>query len=74
MNFSKKLSFQFEYFRALQNEEHQSMSNNFRAIQELGDRVVLYNINYYENLSTKTTSTGSNWLSKMIQSLTNLIL
>jgi len=39
---------QFEYFRALKNEEQHSMSNNFRAIQELGDRIVLFNINYYE--------------------------
>ncbi len=26
------------------------MSNNFRAVQPLGDRVVLYNVNFYEKL------------------------
>lgn len=24
------------------------MSNNFRAVQPLGDRIVLYNVNFYE--------------------------
>lgn len=39
-----KTFLQFQDFRALQNEESHSMSNNFRAIQPLGDRVVLYNV------------------------------
>jgi len=34
---------QFESFRSLLNEEETPMSNNFRAVQPLGDRVVLYN-------------------------------
>lgn len=40
--------FQFQAFRNLLNEEENSMSNNFRSIQPIGDRVVLYNINYDE--------------------------
>lgn len=39
---------QFAKFRALRNEESQSMSNNFRAVQPLGDRIVLYNCKEYE--------------------------
>jgi len=39
---------QFEDFRALRNEEAASMSNNFRAVQPLGDRIVLYNVHMYE--------------------------
>ncbi|KAJ6646133.1 Carbonic anhydrase 7 [Pseudolycoriella hygida] len=39
---------QFEDFRALVNEESHSMSNNFRAVQPLGDRIVFYNVNYFE--------------------------
>lgn len=42
--------FQFEDFRSLRNEEDHTMSNNFRAVQPLGDRVVLYNVNWYESL------------------------
>lgn len=41
---------QFEDFRSLRNEEDHTMSNNFRAVQPLGDRVVLYNVNWYESL------------------------
>lgn len=40
--------FQFEDFRSLRNEENHSMSNNFRAVQPLGDRIILYNVNAYE--------------------------
>ncbi|KAG4074948.1 hypothetical protein HA402_009373 [Bradysia odoriphaga] len=39
---------QFEDFRALRNKEDRSMSNNFRAVQPLGDRIVLYNVHLYE--------------------------
>jgi hypothetical protein len=31
-------------FRALQNDEGHALSHNFRPIQPLGDRIVLYNI------------------------------
>jgi len=41
---------QFESFRALRNEEQHSLSNNFRAIQPLGDRLVFYNVHSYEQL------------------------
>jgi len=39
---------QFESFRSLLNEEETPMSNNFRAIQPLGDRIVLYNTDVEE--------------------------
>lgn len=40
--------FQFEDFRSLRNEENRTMSNNFRAVQPLGDRIVLYNLSPYD--------------------------
>jgi len=39
---------QFQGFRNLLNEEENSLSNNFRSIQPIGDRVVFYNINHDE--------------------------
>lgn len=39
---------QFENFRSLLNEEETAMSNNFRAVQPLGDRIVLYNTDVEE--------------------------
>lgn len=36
--------FQIEQFRALKNEEGHALKHNFRPIQPIGDRIVLYNI------------------------------
>jgi hypothetical protein len=33
-----------EPFRALQNEDGEALTHNFRPIQPLGDRIILYNV------------------------------
>jgi len=59
---------QIETFRALRNEENETMSNNFRAIQPLGDRIVRYNVNLFEMYMYKTQSAQEfmNTLDEMI--------
>jgi len=47
---------QFESFRSLLNEEETPMSNNFRSVQPLGDRVVYYNTHNKEIIKEKAAS------------------
>lgn len=51
------LYFQIEKFRALQDSHGQTLTHNFRPIQPLGDRVVLFNT---KDIDTNALDTGDN--------------
>lgn len=56
-NFPLSYLFQLEKFRALQDSHGQSLTHNFRPIQPLGDRVVLFNT---KDIDTNALDNGNN--------------